>query len=42
MFVETITAPGEVWRHWTDRLRLFAEPPDALSSVRRVTADRTG
>lgn len=30
MFVETITAPGEVWRHWTDRLRLLTEPPPAL------------
>jgi hypothetical protein len=30
MFVETIDCPGEVWRHWTDRLRLFAEPPSAL------------
>jgi hypothetical protein len=30
MFVETITAPAEVWRHWTDRLRLFTDPPDAL------------
>ena len=30
MFVETITAPGEVWRHWTDRLRLLTEPPSTL------------
>ena len=30
MFVETITAPGEVWHRWTDRLRLFSEPPAAL------------
>ena len=30
MFVETITAPGEAWRRWTDRLRLFSEPPAAL------------
>jgi len=30
MFVETITAPGKVWRQWTDRLQLFAEPPSAL------------
>ena len=29
MFVETITAPNEVWRHSTDRLRLFSEPPPA-------------
>ena len=30
MFVETITVPGEVWHHWTDRLRLFSEPPGTL------------
>jgi hypothetical protein len=30
MFVETITAPEDVWRHWTDRLRLFSDPPSAL------------
>jgi hypothetical protein len=30
MFVETITAPDDVWLHWTDRLRLFSEPPSAL------------
>jgi hypothetical protein len=30
VFVETITAPGEVWHRWTDRLRLFSEPPAAL------------
>jgi hypothetical protein len=29
MFVETITVSGEVWHHWTDRLRLFSEPPGA-------------
>lgn len=33
MFVETITAPGEVWHRWTDRLRLFSEPPAALSAA---------
>lgn len=32
MFVETITAPDEVWHRWTDRLRLFSEPPAALSA----------
>ena len=32
MFVETVTAPREVWRHWTERLRLFADPPAALSA----------
>jgi len=30
MFVETFTAPDQVWRRWTDRLRLFADPPTAL------------
>lgn len=30
MFVETITAPSDVWRHWTDRLRLLSDPPPAL------------
>jgi hypothetical protein len=30
MFVETVTAPREVWHYWTDRLRLFSDPPDAL------------
>lgn len=30
MFVETISAPFEDWRLWTDRLRLLSEPPDAL------------
>ena len=30
MFVETITAPRAEWQHWTDRLRLFSDPPAAL------------
>jgi hypothetical protein len=30
MFVETVTAPREVWEHWTTRLRLISEPPPAL------------
>ena len=30
MFVESITAPEAVWRHWTGRLRLYSEPPAAL------------
>ncbi|HEX6054353.1 MAG TPA: hypothetical protein VFY98_00940 [Intrasporangium sp.] len=30
MFVETVAAPGEVWHHWTDRLRLLTDPPSAL------------
>jgi hypothetical protein len=30
MFVETFTAPDQVWHRWTDRLRLFADPPTAL------------
>lgn len=30
MFVETVTAPRELWQHWTDRLRLHSDPPTAL------------
>jgi hypothetical protein len=30
MFVETVTAPRELWQQWTIRLRLFSEPPPAL------------
>ena len=30
MFVETITAPREVWLDWTGRLQLFSDPPSAL------------
>lgn len=30
MVVETVTTPDEVWDHWTDRLRLFTDPPAAL------------
>jgi len=30
MFIETVTAPREVWEQWTTRLRLFSEPPPAL------------
>jgi hypothetical protein len=30
MFVETVTAPREIWQHWTNSLRLFSEPPPAL------------
>jgi hypothetical protein len=30
MFVETVTAPREVWQQWTTRLRLISEPPSAL------------
>ena len=30
MFVETITAPREEWESFTDRIRLFSEPPAAL------------
>jgi hypothetical protein len=30
MFIETITAPCEVWRQWTERLRLFSDPTAAL------------
>ena len=30
MFVETMTAPRELWEQWSTRLRLFSEPPPAL------------
>jgi hypothetical protein len=30
MFVETVTAPRELWEQWSTRLRLFSEPPAAL------------
>jgi hypothetical protein len=30
MFVETVTAPRELWRHWTECLRLHSDPPAAL------------
>jgi len=30
MFVETMTAPRELWEQWSTRLRLFSEPPAAL------------
>jgi hypothetical protein len=30
VFVETVTAPHELWHQWTTRLRLFSEPPSAL------------
>ena len=30
MFIETVTAPREVWEQWSTRLRLFSEPPAAL------------
>ena len=30
MFVETLTAPRELWQQWTISLRLFSEPPPAL------------
>jgi hypothetical protein len=30
MFVETITVPRAEWQRWTERLRLFADPPHAL------------
>jgi hypothetical protein len=32
MFVETITAPRAEWQRWTERLRLFTDPPPALIS----------
>jgi hypothetical protein len=30
MYVETVTAPRDVWQQWTTRLQLFSEPPSAL------------
>ena len=30
MFVESVTAPREIWQLWSNRLRLFSEPPVAL------------
>jgi hypothetical protein len=30
MFVETVTAPRAEWSRWHERLRLTADPPDAL------------
>jgi hypothetical protein len=33
MFVETVTAPREVWEQWTTRLRLVSEPPSALAAL---------
>jgi hypothetical protein len=30
MFVESVTAPREIWQHWSNRLRLLSEPPAAL------------
>ena len=30
MFVESVTAPREIWQLWSNRLRLFSEPPSAL------------
>jgi len=32
MFVETVTAPRQEWQRWTERLRLFIDPPPALVS----------
>ena len=32
MFVETVSAPREQWQIWTERLRLFTDPPPALVS----------
>jgi hypothetical protein len=33
MFVETVTAPRELWQQWTSRLRLVSEPPSALAAL---------
>ena len=32
MFVETVTAPRDLWLHWTGRLRLYTDPLPALVS----------
>ena len=32
MFVETVTAPRAEWQRWTERLRLFTDPPPTLVS----------
>jgi len=33
MFVETIRAPRDEWTHWTERIRLVSDPPEALVAV---------
>ena len=33
MFVETIVAPRAEWKSFTDRIRLFSEPPAALMAA---------
>jgi hypothetical protein len=33
MFVETIVAPREEWESFTNRIRLFSEPPPALMAA---------
>ena len=30
MFVETVTAPRELWEQWSTRVRLYSDPPPAL------------
>ena len=32
MFVETITVPRAEWLRWSERLRLFTDPPPTLVS----------
>jgi hypothetical protein len=32
MHIETVTAPRAEWQRWTERLRLYADPPAALVS----------
>jgi hypothetical protein len=39
MFVETVSAPRVEWQTWTERLRLFADPPPALVSSIAWSAD---
>jgi hypothetical protein len=39
MFVETVTAPRTEWQRWTERLRLFTDPPPALVCSVAWTSD---
>jgi hypothetical protein len=42
MFVETVSAPRPEWESWTERLRLFTDPPPALvSSIAWSAGDST-
>ncbi len=39
MFVETVTAPIADWQRWTQRLRMFDDPPPALAGSIAWTSD---